>query len=65
MLVLYTAVLGTLILSPSKITPIQATVPEKECEFNEIKGSSCQAQVENNTLSCCHYRQRQKYIKVA
>lgn len=41
MLVLYAAVLGTLILSPSKMTPIQATVPEKECDFNEIKGSSC------------------------
>lgn len=43
MFILYTAVLGTLILSPSKVTLIQATVPEKECEFNEIKGSSRQA----------------------
>lgn len=65
MLVLYTAVLGTHILSPSKTTPTQAMVSGKECDFNEIKGSSCQAQVEKNTLSCCHYRQRQKYIKVA
>lgn len=58
MLVLYTAVLGTLILSPSRTASTQAIISGKKGDFNEIKSSSCQAQVENNTLSCCHYRQR-------